>query len=968
MFSSAWWISLSSALLVATLSSSVARAADSTPRLIEEIIVSAQRVEEQASKVPIAMSVFAETTIKDRQIVGLSELHVSAPNVSFLPRQGGQIGNLHIRGLGWQAVGEESLGAIHINEIPFPNLRANTDLYDMERVEILRGPQGTLYGRNATAGALNLITKRPEFDDSGGYLELEVGDYAHQRISGAVNLALNDRLAFRVAGKALARDGYIVNRASRQIPGVKKDVDGRDEYALRLTGAWQVSDASDVWVMYDRFDENSNRIWDADTVCKQSALPVNLGCEPNGFGRDLAHPGQGFLAVGMALQGMIPLGARDASTGLNYEYPRPKLDAREVHADGNFDWILREDIWNVGFERAEERWTWDVVGGYQRTRFRGEGPNSSRNYPIGFSLGTTDENPTGLWPTSAFPTSYDTLRTTPGCEWDAYRAGPLGGCIAGAPQTRGVAYVVTDSKTEYWFAETKLRTELGKNLSSLIGANYSNSRFRGYQVFPSNMTDMLSLQSVGPLPPLYPGIFAFELDTKGDNYGVFGEAYWQLASSVKLTVGARYNRDEKSSRSAIPFFQSVDVNTAIFGGALGADPIWVRSPLLGYLFGQPGADAVSLADYYGATDAIASASDTTELIAALQIVPPAEELGEFRALAGRPESLNFSEWSGRAVIDWILNPDTLLYAKYDRGFLPGSQGFSTAPDIESEVVDSFEVGAKLQLLGDTLSVDFAAFLYRYHDMRIGPGTGTQLDLTNVDVDGRGAEFDVKWRPARLPGAALYLSYGWVQVELVDDYAEIDDRDLTQGNADYIALNSFGSHFVAPVAEVLPLVDQAIAEGGAFGEDVAPETLYPNGVPSYFSRTYLEGFGVETLNGIPARMKGNHLRHAPEHNVSLGFAYSWYLNLGVLTARWDYYWQSASFGSVFNSRYDRIDDWGQHNASLLFEDADGRWDVRLWVRNLTNEDNVFGRSNRQGIVYGEPRIYGLSFQYNWGGGV
>jgi outer membrane receptor protein involved in Fe transport len=950
--------------VVAGLANTTVMAAES--RIIEEVIVTAQRTEEPASKVPIAMSAFSDTDIKDRQIVGLSELHVSAPNVALLPRQGSTASNLHVRGLGWQAVGEEVLGAIHINEIPFPLLRAQTDLYDMERVEILRGPQGTLYGRNATAGAVNMITRRPSFEGFDGYLELELGDYEHRRIEGAVNLPVSDRLALRIAGSGLQRDGYIENTAGGQIPGVKKDVDGRDQYQLRLTGVWQISETTEAWIMYDRFDEDSSRAWDAPAVCKQSALPVNVGCEPNQFGRDLPHPGWSFLGVLMGLEdNLVPLGARDAATGLNYEFPRPALGAREVHWDGNSDFRLKEEIWNFGFERHEDRWSWDVVAGYQQSTVRTEQPNTSRGYPVGFTLGPTDGNPSGFWPTSAFAESYDQLRTTEGCEWDAYRIGVLGGCIADAPQTRGVAYTALHTDTKYWFAETKLRADVNETLSFLIGANYSDLHNQFFIGCTSNMTDMLALESIGGLLPVYPLTACSDSDSTAENYAGFGELYWQLAPAVKLTLGFRYSHDEKRSSSASTFFQSFDVNGT---GFLGADPIWIRGTLLSYLGPEgPSEAADALADYYGATDALAAAGNFGELIAALQLVPPVEAPGELRALSGLPGKLIFKEWGGRAAVDWVINPDAMVYAKYDRGFLPGSAGFAARqPDMDSEVVDSFEFGAKFRLLNDTLRLDFAAFLYRYHDMRVGPGTGLQFGAANVDVHGHGAELDIAWRPARLPNLAVNLAYGWVDVELAEEYAEVDGLNPTQGDPAYVALNSFGSHYVAPVADVLPLVDQAIADGAAIGEAGAPGTIYPNGIPAYFNRGYLEANGVATLDGILAQMKGNQPRHAPEHNVNLGVAYSWFLAPGTLTARWDYYWQDVSYGAVFNSPYDRIDSWGQHNASLIFESADGHWDARLWGRNLGDEDNVYGRGNRQQIVYGEPRIYGVSLRYNWGG--
>ena len=151
-------------------------------------------------------------------------------------------------------------------------------------------------------------------------------------------------------------------------------------------------------------------------------------------------------------------------------------------------------------------------------------------------------------------------------------------------------------------------------------------------------------------------------------------------------------------------------------------------------------------------------------------------------------------------------------------------------------------------------------------------------------------------------------------------------------------------------------------------DVRPArrgTVYPNGIPAYFSRTYLEANGVGTLDGFVADMEGNQPRHAPEHGVSIGLGYSWFLTRGTVTTRWDYYWQDDSYGAVFNSPYDKIDSWGQHNGSITFESAGKQWVTRFWIRNATDEENVIARSNRQQVIYGEPRVYGVSVRYNLG---
>ena len=956
------------ALLAPLLSSNFASTFAAEPRLIEEIMVTAQRVEESASKVPISLSAFTDAMIRDRQIIGLSDLHINIPNVTIAPRQGSFPGIPSIRGIGIEPVsaGVEVASSIHVNEIPFPKLYAGFEFYDLERVELLRGPQGTLYGRNATAGALNVATRKPSFDSVSGYLDLEYGNYDHQRVRGALNVPVSDALAFRVAATGLKRDGYIGNKAGGQIPGVKGDLDGRDHYAARITGTWRVNDRAELWVSYDRFDEDSDRSWEAPDVCRQSALPVSF-CEPNEFGRDRPHPSVGFLALTLAAEGIIPLGARDAATGIDYAFPRPSLGGREVYWDGNPQWDLEEDVWTFGFDWAFDRWRLEATGGYQDTDWRVQQPNVSRSFPAGITMGSTTNNPAGLWPTSAFPRSPGDLGSGGNCSVDDYQAGVLGGCIADVPQTRAVAFVVNSSRLKYGSFETKLRSQFDGPLNVLLGANYASEEQHADLVILSNLFDMLATGSVAG-PRLYPGFGGAEGEgNEAESYAVFGELYWQFADTLKVTLGVRYNEDEKRANEGAPFpFQSIDANFFL-GGALGSDPVWVRSPLLGYIFGAPDDSAIALANYYGANHAISAAgSDIPALISALQLVPPTEQPGEVRALAGRPPELKFNEWSGRLVVDWLVTPNTMVYAKYNRGFKPGAHGFQTAPDLDSEIIDSFEIGAKTRLFDNSLSINAAAFIYRYDDMQVGPGTGFDPQGRNVDVEGRGFEFDLTWQPPQLANLVINLAYGWADVDL-QEYQEIDERDPTQGDADYIALNSFGAGiYVAPIAEVLPLVDQAIAVGAAVGEAQAPGTTYPNGIPAYFGRAYMDAnCNACTLSGIPANLKGNQLRHAPEHSINAGVAYSWYLTPGTVTARWDYYWQDTSYGSIFNSPYDKIDSWSHHNASLTFESASNRWVARFWIRNIMDEENVVARLNRQQIVYGEPRIYGISLRYNLG---
>ena len=130
-----------------------------------------------------------------------------------------------------------------------PNLNT-AEFFDMERVEILRGPQGTLYGKNATGGVVNFVTQKPDFESVNGFIDVEVGDYSTRRLKGAINFPITDNFAVRVAGFDLERDGYTRNLAAGQVgtdgriletglngDRLSADVDGRNQREFRITAS-----------------------------------------------------------------------------------------------------------------------------------------------------------------------------------------------------------------------------------------------------------------------------------------------------------------------------------------------------------------------------------------------------------------------------------------------------------------------------------------------------------------------------------------------------------------------------------------------------------------------------------------------------------------------------------------------------------------------------------------------------------
>ncbi|HEY2682179.1 MAG TPA: TonB-dependent receptor [Steroidobacteraceae bacterium] len=176
---------------------------------LEEIVVTAEKKSETASKTPVALSAFSGDTLKTAGIVSIADIQDIAPGVSMGRDNFGV--NINIRGVTSTdntSKGDEGI-AFNVDGIPIGRpIEEGLSFFDVSRVEVLRGPQGTLYGKSSTGGAINVITNKPvnSFEASG---DVEFGNYNARRENAVINLPITDQLAVRVAGNANDRDGYL---------------------------------------------------------------------------------------------------------------------------------------------------------------------------------------------------------------------------------------------------------------------------------------------------------------------------------------------------------------------------------------------------------------------------------------------------------------------------------------------------------------------------------------------------------------------------------------------------------------------------------------------------------------------------------------------------------------------------------------------------------------------------------------
>lgn len=208
------------------------------------IIVTAQKREQSTLDVGINISVADSEALRTQRIDDATDIVAIAPNISIKENIPGLVPVVTIRGVGlndFSATNNPSAG-IYVDEISLSSLALmNFDLFDLERMEVLKGPQGTLYGRTATAGALNIVSARPDFRGVSGMVSGTLGNYEGKEVEGFVNIPASDTLAVRLSGKGIFQDkGFWFNGS------LDRDIGRRSVGLGRLQVLWEPAEGVEV--------------------------------------------------------------------------------------------------------------------------------------------------------------------------------------------------------------------------------------------------------------------------------------------------------------------------------------------------------------------------------------------------------------------------------------------------------------------------------------------------------------------------------------------------------------------------------------------------------------------------------------------------------------------------------------------------------------------------------------------------
>jgi outer membrane receptor protein involved in Fe transport len=237
------------------------------------IIVTAQRSNERLQDVPIAVSAFNAEALEKQQIKNTSDLQLTLPNVTFT-KTNFTSASFTIRGIGDLCVGVtcDSATAIHMNDAPLFGTRIfEGEFYDLAQIEVLRGPQGTLFGRNATSGVVNFRTARPDLSGFGASVEAEYGNYNGVKVKGMVNAPIGETVGVRLSGFYLNRDGYTENLYDNS------RIDDRDMYGIRGSLRFEPSSGTTIDLMAQYFHERDSRMRIQKQLCQRDPTGV-MGC------------------------------------------------------------------------------------------------------------------------------------------------------------------------------------------------------------------------------------------------------------------------------------------------------------------------------------------------------------------------------------------------------------------------------------------------------------------------------------------------------------------------------------------------------------------------------------------------------------------------------------------------------------------------------------------------------------------
>lgn len=694
-----------------------------------EIVVTATRRNETVQDVPLAITAVGGELLENAGVEDIRGIEQLAPSLQATTGQSAATGSsLSIRGIGTGGdnPGFEPAVGVFIDGV----FRARagvalSELPELQRVEVLRGPQGTLFGRNTSAGALSIFTAQPAFD-FGGYIEGSYGNYNAYELSGAVTGPVSDQIALRFDGGYRKRDGYINDvNSDRKINDI-------DRYNLR--GQALFDNGTTTFRLIGDYAETDEHCCGAVSIVQGSLAPaIQAVAASNGLvGIYTGEPSDRTQALSPNRQ----YAERVRDWGVSGEFNTDIGDVKFTSITAYRKWraLRDQDIDFSGIDRAyREGYRVDLTDFTQEVRFQGSAFGGALDWLVGgFYLNETLK-------------LHDTVRV--GADANAYVDYALAGALAAPPAAGGIG----QPAQFYGSFGVPTFNQVVANLQFGVPYPTGTVPLFGQLLYAGSP----ALQAAAPPgSPLFnylntpiAGASAGQGNNndyrvKTDAFALFTHNIVHVTDKLSLTLGGRWNHEKKNLDVTI--FN----NTGSCGFFYSADP---------------------LAATY--RNAIQSASPSLYANLFLLGCNPAVN-SEFNGTYAHDRSEN--KITGTVKLAYEFSPRILGYASYDRGYKSGGYNLDQATfdtvllggngaqgsDLEfgSETVDSYEIGFKTSL-SRAFTFNIAGFYAKYHDLQSLVFSGTNFVVQNINsTTSKGFEIESTIQPASTLSVRLGYTY------------------------------------------------------------------------------------------------------------------------------------------------------------------------------------------------------------------
>ena len=893
---------------------------------IEEVVVTATKKAESIQDLALSIEALSAEALDVNQIYDVSDLADVTPGLET-SKGIGSGSAWTIRGMGSFGIGAGVIASVvtavnghSVND----SVVADIGFFDLERVEVLKGPQGTLFGRNAANGVINFVTARPT-NEYGGEFNVDIANFDSKKTTAVLNLPITDALRTRFAVMSNERGGMVTNRVTGNV------FDDRSDLAFRLSVDYDLSDRTQVLFTYSDQESDDNRFQEEVTYCAQDQF---FGCDPyqrGGMNVPLDTRG-GFAGAFGFLAHLYPGAIQNGfdSSVASTDFSVVSLDREPTHsqkqtvANLQINHDLTENLLltaKLSYETRDFHQSGDQDLGYSTTPFLGAGAAIGLA-PVTGNLCFGGERQFCENVTTERVYDFSDV-TTNGMQVEVNLVSDFEGPInytvglyqienrndnTYTVQTAGSQFMTSFAVHPY---SQVVKSLTGNDWSGKAGIGFYQDALSWLATVPNALSclgggpcDLAGLGAYGAATAkqnAYPDfVIPWELggiindqNVNSVSQAVYGELYVDLSDETKLTLGARYQDDKVTS----------------------------------YTYNDTGAQAWMASGGW--------LVDNRDSLPFVDVTTKADDGFQYKL-----------------ALQHDISDDVMVYGSYTTAVKAGGVNAGNNPTTyEPENAGVLDFGLKSILLDGAMLLNMNLFNAKNKDFLVAAVIDTGTQNRNIDAEFTGFEGNlIVFLSER---TKLEMNWLFLEHEVVSDTMLIDYLNPTGSTGILGAVQVPGTNGLVTAAT---MNDGTIWYKSA-GYNCSIPGLYTNGCAGDV--------------GIPQSVKGNSLPGSADKSYGASLTQDFISTNGVTSARFSYRYTGDMDASIFNMERLKLDSRKSMDLLVRYVPNNDDWYVGLYAKNLLDDQQLQSLRESSNVGGGsllgsftDPRTYGAEFGYKF----